>query len=80
MTASGAMRERRSWWLMLFAPWPSAERCAAVGAADGGAARELIASGELEALWPRASFSPAVNAAKRAFINRLAGGKALLCS
>ena len=59
-------RARRSWWLMLFAPWPvCAERCAAVG----GAARELIASGELEALWPRvrAVLTPAVAAAKRAF-------------
>ena len=59
-------RARRSWWLMLFAPWPvCAERCAA----DGGAARELIASGELEALWPRvrAVLTPAVAAAKRAF-------------
>ena len=59
-------RARRSWWLMLFAPWPvCAERCAAVG----GAACELIASGELEALWPRvrAVLTPAVAAAKRAF-------------
>ena len=34
---------------------------------------------EIEALWPRERFSSGVNAAKRAFINRLAGGKALLC-
>ena len=69
-------RARRSWWLMLFAPWPvCAERCAAVG----GAACELIASGELEALWPRASFSPAVNAAKRAFINRIGSDLDVLC-
>ena len=75
-------RARRSWWLMLFvAPWPSAERCAAVGAADGGAARELIASGELEALWPRvrAVLTPAVAAAKRAFINRIGSDLDVLC-
>ena len=58
-----------------------AERCAAVGAADGGAARELIASGELEALWPRvrAVLTPAVAAAKRAFINRIGSDLDVLC-
>ena len=78
ITASGAVRKALMGFV-LFAPCLSAERCAAVGAADGGAARELIASGELEALWPRASFSPAVNAAKRAFINRIGSDLDVLC-
>ena len=49
------------------------------GGYGGGAAHAIVSSGELEALWPRHAFSPAVNAAKRALINRLGTDLALVC-
>jgi len=57
------------------------ERCVRVRreAAGDEAALQRELDREIEALWPRERFSSAVNAAKRAFINRLAGGKTLLC-
>jgi len=57
------------------------ERCARVRSEAAGdeAALQRELDREIEALWPRERFSSGVNAAKRAFINRLAGGKALLC-
>ena len=57
----------------------TAERCAEVAARGEGAPAELVQGGDLEALWPRAHFSAAVNTAKRAFINRLGSDLAVIC-
>ena len=57
------------------------KRCARVRreAAGDEAALQRELDREIENLWPRERFSSSVNAAKRAFINRIAGGKSLLC-
>ena len=64
---------------VLLAPCLTTERCHTIEASGGHAANELIRSGEVEALWPRAHFSAAVNAARRAFINRLGTDLAVVC-
>lgn len=77
-TAAGDVRKALAGFLLL-APCLSPERCAQVEARGAGAPQELIRGGDLEALWPRAQFSPAVNTAKRAFINRLGTDLAVAC-
>ena len=64
---------------VLVAPSLSRERCTAVAATGRSVPAELRRGGELEVLWPRARFSAAVNAAKRAFINRLGSDLAVVC-
>lgn len=77
-TAHGTIRKALIGFL-LFAPCLESERCRAIGASSASDAHELVAGGEVEALWPRARFSPEVNAAKRAFINRLGTDLAVVC-
>ena len=49
------------------------------GGGVGEARLQQALDAELEAMWPRHVFSSGVNAAKRAFVNRIAGAKVLLC-
>ena len=64
---------------VLFAPSLTQERCEAILASGADVSHELVRSGEVESLWPRARFSAAVNAAKRAFVNRLGSDLAIVC-
>lgn len=77
-TAHGVVRKSLVAFVLL-APCLVRERCLTIEGTGSAAAQELIAGGEVEALWPRSYFSPAVNAAKRAFINRLGTDLAVVC-
>ena len=68
--------------VLLLADGLAPARCAAIRAEAAGdeAQLQMQLDAEIEAMWPRERFSSAVNAAKRAFINRLAGAKGLVCS
>ena len=64
---------------VLIAPCLTRERCTEVELLGGGAPYELQRGGDVEAIWSQARFSAPVNAAKRAFINRLGSDLAVVC-
>lgn len=77
-TASGDVRKSLVGFVLI-ASRLARETCIQFERLGSGAPDALMRSGELENLWPRSSFSSTVNAAKRAFINRLGSDLAVIC-
>ena len=63
---------------LLVAPCLERSTCEEIEAKGEDAAAYAL-KGEVEAMWPREKFSNEVNAAKRAFINRLGTDLAVMC-